>query len=245
MIRSFFLLLLAAGLGAEKNVFLTFSGGKLRGIESRVGSEAYSCGVFSAVLAWNESVLTEHAPFWSRHGDFVTRNSRGFGYWLWKPYLIQEVLGKMHPSDVLVYADSGSTVNCGSAAARRRLDEYLAMVRASPYGLLAMQMPGSREAIWTKADVSVALGATQDQLESPQFLGTILILRHTPFSKAGADPDVAPFAAGRTGIEIMLPALNTRAGPDGPLVHARQQLHADRRLALCGAERPGIQGPPA
>ena len=45
--------------------------------------------------------------------DFVKENQkilsmkRGFGYWLWKPYIIIEELKKIQPDEILLYLDSG------------------------------------------------------------------------------------------------------------------------------------------
>lgn len=37
----------------------------------------------------------------------IFRSSRGDGYWLWKPFLIQLALKSTNLGDVIVYADSG------------------------------------------------------------------------------------------------------------------------------------------
>jgi hypothetical protein len=48
-----------------------------------------------------------------RHTAFYAENERilslprGLGYWLWKPYIILEVMNKLQDGDILVYSDSG------------------------------------------------------------------------------------------------------------------------------------------
>lgn len=48
------------------------------------------------------------------HTDFYIRNieifkrSRGYGYWLWKPYFILEALNKVKENDIIFYVDAGA-----------------------------------------------------------------------------------------------------------------------------------------
>lgn len=37
----------------------------------------------------------------------IFNHLRGFGYWLWKPYLIKTVLNQLSEGDLLIYADAG------------------------------------------------------------------------------------------------------------------------------------------
>ena len=41
----------------------------------------------------------------------ILKNSVGGGYWLWKPYVIQDVLSKTNENDIILYLDAGSTLN--------------------------------------------------------------------------------------------------------------------------------------
>ncbi len=34
----------------------------------------------------------EKNKFWKKHGTFIESNPRGYGYWLWKPFIIKETL---------------------------------------------------------------------------------------------------------------------------------------------------------
>ena len=40
------------------------------------------------------SVTDEHLKidklFWENHGKIIENNSRGYGYWLWKPYIVKK-----------------------------------------------------------------------------------------------------------------------------------------------------------
>ena len=39
------------------------------------------------------------------------KNPRGSGYWIWKSQIILQTLEKMEKNDMLIYIDSGSTLN--------------------------------------------------------------------------------------------------------------------------------------
>ena len=43
--------------------------------------------------------------FWENHSSFIENNKKGYGYWLWKPYIIKKTLEKMKKGDILLYLD--------------------------------------------------------------------------------------------------------------------------------------------
>lgn len=48
--------------------------------------------------------------FQKKHHLFINNNARGYGYWIWKPYLILTELSKLENDDILVYVDSGGNI---------------------------------------------------------------------------------------------------------------------------------------
>ena len=91
--------------------FLTFGGGgqRYRDAAARLGGEAKNTGLFNEIFALSEADLGSkiHAKFYKKFQKFLEENKRGFGYWLWKPYLISWAMQNMADGDILVYADSG------------------------------------------------------------------------------------------------------------------------------------------
>lgn len=49
--------------------------------------------------------------FFSKMGDILARNPKGFGLWSWKPFLIQRELDSMNHGDILLYLDAGVEIN--------------------------------------------------------------------------------------------------------------------------------------
>ena len=58
--------------------------------------------------------ITEHSE--------IFKYKRGFGYWLWKPYIILRKLMELNENDILVYIDSGSTIINNKKEKDRYLD---------------------------------------------------------------------------------------------------------------------------
>jgi hypothetical protein len=46
--------------------------------------------------------LQQDSAFWQKHGDFILSNPRGYGYWIWKSYLIQQKLLEIPDGDILL-----------------------------------------------------------------------------------------------------------------------------------------------
>lgn len=86
--------------------FLTFANtGYMR--PTRILREAAGFN-FDTVHAMNEHSIPE---FIAKHRDFITRNKRGYGIWIWKPKIILEKLSALNTDDILIYCDAGMHLN--------------------------------------------------------------------------------------------------------------------------------------
>jgi hypothetical protein len=138
----------------------------------RICKEAESFSIFNKVIGLTESYLKEDNIFWNKHKEFIMNNERGYGLWIWKPYIIKKQLEKMNDSDILVYADSGCILNING---KDRMNEYIEMSRNSKSGIVCFQL-SQIECEWTKMDVFNYLNAT-DLLETKQIISGIFIIR--------------------------------------------------------------------
>jgi glycosyltransferase involved in cell wall biosynthesis/GR25 family glycosyltransferase involved in LPS biosynthesis len=91
--------------------FMTFGNAAFAGAVRRICNQAKETGVFDTIIAYGEDDLRADAEFWRAHGEFITRNARGYGYWIWKPYLIHKTLAAMKDGDILLYLDAGCEMN--------------------------------------------------------------------------------------------------------------------------------------
>lgn len=94
---------------------------------------------------------------------------RGAGYWLWKPYIILDMLNKIEDDDYLVYMDSG---------ARFTGDPYNYLQSIDDSGLLAFSMM-QRTSKWTKGDCFYEINSTEKNQfqDKNQLQGTYIFFK--------------------------------------------------------------------
>lgn len=85
---------------------LTFSDEKYIKTRQRYVAEMKATNVFSEIFSFGPQDLDY--DFIKAHGKFIKNNPRGYGYWIWKPYVILKVLQWMSDGDILVYGDAGN-----------------------------------------------------------------------------------------------------------------------------------------
>jgi hypothetical protein len=154
-------------------IFLTFGGPTkdYHNAVKRICSEAVNIKVFTKVEGLTEKYL-EGSGFTEKHGKFLKENKRGYGYWIWKPYIVMRTLEGMKDSDILVYADAGCMIN---TAGKDRMLDYIRMVSESKYGIQVFELPYIEKA-WTKMDLIDYLDA-KDLKNTMQIQGSAFIIR--------------------------------------------------------------------
>ena len=93
--------------------FITFGAGEQNYIDAgqRIITQAESCGIFDKIILYTDEYLKQDSEFWSMHSAFIESNPRGYGFWLWKPYIIKKTMEQLHDDDILVYADGGCEID--------------------------------------------------------------------------------------------------------------------------------------
>lgn len=96
-----------------KKFFITFGGPYQNYHEAveRLCKQAKEFNVFDEIIGYTEKDLQNDEEFWGKHKDFISKNPRGYGYWLWKPYLILKKLKEMNEGDSLLFLDCGCELN--------------------------------------------------------------------------------------------------------------------------------------
>jgi hypothetical protein len=155
--------------------FLSFGGltERFHNNVDRICKEAAEFNIFDNIVGLKEDYLQNDPDFWGAHHTLMETVERGYGYWLWKPYIVKKQLEKMNDNDILVYADSGCELNVNGLP---RLIEYINVVNAYECGLLSFQMEHIIEKSWTKMDTIDYLNA--DYLKNTgQLMATIFVIR--------------------------------------------------------------------
>jgi hypothetical protein len=93
--------------------FITFYSGeqKYKNAAERLINQCKKIELFDTFILYSDEDLKKDSEFWGIHSEFIEKNPRGYGYWLWKPYIIMKTMEKMNENDILLYADAGCEID--------------------------------------------------------------------------------------------------------------------------------------
>jgi glycosyltransferase involved in cell wall biosynthesis len=167
----------------------TYGDGKIGFIRAaeRLENEARLSGWFASVSNWSLFELQQLDPEWGNlHSEFIEKNIKGNGYWLWKPKLIQLMLEGLPENDILVYLDAGCEFNL---LGQERFNFYVDV--ASKSELLAFYLNEHQKdrqvRQWTKKDLLSKFKITHNDqpiLDAPQVEAGVLFIKNTPDARA-------------------------------------------------------------
>lgn len=137
---------------ASYKCFLSFADSRMAYARQRIEKQAEKMNLFDEIRVWDESNLDEE--FKQKWKDVLRTDVRGFGYWVWKPYIILKTLESMPEGGILLYLDVGCHLN---PLARKRLLKYFATAYKDNLGVKAFPVniwnkKKSLERNWTKGD---------------------------------------------------------------------------------------------
>ncbi len=89
-------------------------------------TSAKTFNLFDSITVYSYKDLDD--DFKSKHNNFITANKRGFGYWIWKPYIILKTLEKIPEGDIVLYLDVCTLLKIEN---KNRLLDYIDMVLKS------------------------------------------------------------------------------------------------------------------
>ena len=101
--------------------------------------------------------------------EFANANPRGFGLWVWKPWLILEVMKNAQEGDIVFYLDAGCTVHASNKS-RLRYESYLDHIRT--HGSLHFNLDDG-EIYWTKREVVEYFQLSKSELNSGQVMASV------------------------------------------------------------------------
>ena len=88
--------------------FITFAAGTQRFKDggNTLKQQADDTNLFDNLILYDGEYLENDSIFWDKHSTFFKNHKRGYGYWLWKPYIIIKTMEQMKDGDILLYLDS-------------------------------------------------------------------------------------------------------------------------------------------
>ena len=146
----------------------------------RICNEAKHFDYFDEIIGLTEKDLMGDTDFWNKNKEFILKNSKGYGYWIWKPYLINKELEKMNDGDILVYADAGCKINKNG---KKRFLEYIEILNndKDDYGVISFQLD-YEEYMYTKNKIFEYFNFNDEIKNSYQFLAGIQIIKKNKHS---------------------------------------------------------------
>jgi hypothetical protein len=159
--------------------FTTFADRRLARTRKRILEEAHALDVFEDCYAWDETTLSP--DFYQTYQTYFYTQSKGFGYYVWKPFMIEKTLEKLPENSYLFYIDVGCVVQSNG---KKRLLEYIELLEASGKSVLGFQLE-HKEKTWTKMDLLIRMNYTsEEQLNTFQCLSGIILFKNTPDGRA-------------------------------------------------------------
>lgn len=141
--------------------FITFAGGDGRYIQDhhktikdagqRLINQAIEIGLFNKTIFYTDKYLKNDTDFWNKHQQFIETTKKGYGFYLWKPYIIKKTMEQMKNNDILLYLDAGCEIDKNKPNEMGKLFERVKTEK------ICGQMTGFSEINWTKKDLFIEL----------------------------------------------------------------------------------------
>ncbi len=158
----------ASGGRSPKIFFITFGAGnnEIEEAAQRLGKQALGCGFFDEIEILSESDLPDDVM--NLFSPVRFDQTRGFGFWAWKPYLINRKIDSLQDGDVLVYLDAGFEINPSGA---HRFNYYLDFV--ARHDVLVFPLP-EQHRLWVKPHSALKI-ETQNYFRNQVNAGFVMV----------------------------------------------------------------------
>jgi len=156
---------------SSMKAFISFGAGGQNYIDAcnRIKRQVDLLDIFDIIKIYTEEDLKADTEFWSKHSEFIKGNKRGYGYWLWKPYIIKKTMDLMGPGTILFYADCGCEIYLTK---KKDIEELISNVNDE---LLIASLTGTQELMYCKADLFQELQA-YDNAKTEQRQASAILL---------------------------------------------------------------------
>ena len=172
----------------QQKYLVTYGNGIFTKQKERLKKEAEETKWFSRVFSYGREDVEE---FYQQHQNFIDNNPKGFGLWIWKPWLIKKALAELQESDILIYCDAGvSFINAGEFKEGREkaFEGYINLLNSSSRPVLAFtpDVPLYLNKQFSKMFFLKKLKLHNDDifLNSAQPEATVVLMRKTSFTTA-------------------------------------------------------------
>jgi hypothetical protein len=162
-----------------KKILVTYADNSEPLVKSQQALIAQSKPFVNGYAAFNKQTLDKDFYVKNKH---ILDQTRGGGYWLWKPFIIHKVLNLVSDGDYVLYLDSGTAI-VGDLNLLFKASESVGDI------MLFENRDGNplREVwinkLWTKRDCFIKLNCDAEHYHNgPQCVGGIQLYKKTPTS---------------------------------------------------------------
>jgi hypothetical protein len=157
---------------------MTYGNERFEKSKKRIQKQAEEMGIFDDIFILSPSDLPNDLPTDTQK---ILKQTKGGGYYVWKPIITKKILDTLNTNDILIYVDSGCTLH---PAAVDKLLEYIELVKHETKPILKFQMEHLPEYKYTTSTVFRHFNVLNNNkiTDSGQHLGGIFILRKCDIS---------------------------------------------------------------
>jgi hypothetical protein len=164
-------------MGKRKIILIAFADSRLSISADRFKNQALDLNFFDEILIHNEKTIP--SEFWKIFRYQKFEGERGYGYWSWKPYLVNFHLNQLNEKDILLYMDIGCHINKGGI---NKLNEYITRLENSKDFILGFESLHCQLS-YTKRDLLIKLKSTKvSDLEKNQIIASLFFIKKTDLS---------------------------------------------------------------
>jgi hypothetical protein len=144
---------------------------------TRFTSEAHAMNCFKSITILSDNEIFDYDPSMIPHKEFM-KNSRAFGFWMWKYFLVSRLMNSIPYDDVILYADVGCTFNVRGI---NRLQFYYNTTVETGSLLFRVEYP---ELMYTKRDTyNKIFPSDESYCYTPQNAATAFFLKNNDANK--------------------------------------------------------------
>jgi hypothetical protein len=160
----------------------------MKAARQRICRQARDLNFYTKIIGASEHSLDRE--FKNRYRDILNSDHKGYGYYIWKPRIVKQILAQLNEGDYLHWLDAGSHLN---PAGIWRLNDYFDLAAEAPHGFLGFEnkapvnpliydgrtLPDNSEYLLTKGDLFDWFGVRDQQeiTKSQQIGATTFIIR--------------------------------------------------------------------
>ena len=155
-----------------KTRFITYGDKSFNLQKKHLLNLAVKSTLFDEVLGYDQNDIDTN--FYNKYSEIFNYN-KGGGYWIWKYQIITQSLRELQNGDMLIYSDSGSSLN---VKGKKRFYEYLEMLKESDHSTIRFQVD-YLEKYWATKEIFKYFNIDIDSqiANSKQFLAGHIIMK--------------------------------------------------------------------